>query len=63
MANRFSSDTKSAIPVHAIEAGGEYPANITPAQRDWLKATGFSGGLGEVALLPDGGDIGAVLVG
>ncbi|MBL4873350.1 MAG: leucyl aminopeptidase family protein [Rhodobacteraceae bacterium] len=63
MANRFASSAQSAIPVHAVEADGDYPAGITSAQRDWLKATGFSGGLGEVALLPDNGTIGAVLVG
>ncbi len=63
MADRFASNAQPAIPVHAVGKGGEYPADITDTQRDWLKATGFSGDLGEVALLPDGGTIAAVLVG
>lgn len=63
MSNRLSEDTQFAIPVHAVAKGGNYPAELTAGQRDWLKATGFSGAIGEVALLPDGGRIAAVLVG
>ncbi len=65
MANRFASNAQSAhpVPVHAVGKGRDYPADISAKQRDWVKATGFSGGLGEVALVPDGGVIAAVLVG
>ena len=63
MADRFASNSQSAIPVHAVTKGGEYPVGLSTTQLDWVKATGFSGGLGEVALLPDGGAIAAVLVG
>jgi len=63
MANRFATETQSAIPVHAVSKGGDYPAGLSPQQHDWIKATGFSGALGEVALLPDGGQIAAVLIG
>ncbi|MHA1128863.1 MAG: leucyl aminopeptidase family protein [Alphaproteobacteria bacterium] len=64
MGDRFSSNAQSAIPVHAVGKGEEYPSDISEDQRNWLKATGFSGGLSEVALLPDGGGaIAAVLVG
>jgi leucyl aminopeptidase len=63
MADRFSSNAQSAISVHAVAKGEDYPSGISDDQRNWLKATGFSGGLGEVALLPDGGKIAAVLVG
>ncbi|MHA1127629.1 MAG: leucyl aminopeptidase family protein [Alphaproteobacteria bacterium] len=58
----FAKGSEGAIPVHIIE-GGKYPPSITDAQRDWLKATGFSSALGEVALLEDGGAIAAVMVG
>lgn len=63
MADRFAKDTQSAIPVHAVAKDGDYPADISADQKDWLEATGFSGALGEVALLPDGGRISAVLIG
>lgn len=59
----FAESSPSAIPVHAVGKGGEYPADLSAEQRDWLTATGFSGAIGEVALLPDGGRIAAVLVG
>lgn len=63
MSDRLAKDTQSAIPVHAVAKGGDYPAELSAEQRDWLKATGFAGAIGEVALLPDGGRIAAVLVG
>ena len=65
MADRFSTDTQSKqpVPVHVVGKGGEYPAGLSTAQLDWVAAIGFSGCLGEVALLPSGGRIAAVLVG
>ena len=63
MSDHLAEDTQSAIPVHAVAKGGDYPAELSAEQRDWLKATGFSGAIGEVALLPDSGRIAAVLVG
>ena len=63
MADRFVQNTSSTIPLYVVEKGADYPAGLTQAQLDWLGATGFGGGLGEVALLPDAGHIAAVLVG
>ncbi|MGE4611052.1 MAG: leucyl aminopeptidase family protein [Paracoccaceae bacterium] len=63
MADRFVKNSSAAIDVYAVAKGGEYPVGLTSAQLGWLKVTGFSGGLGEVALLPDDGKIAAVLVG
>lgn len=62
MTPRFSTDVQNAIPVYVVAKGATYP-DLTKAQRDWIDATGFSGTLGEVALLPDGGQIAGVLVG
>ncbi len=63
MSDQFAKSTPSAIPVHAVAKGDDFPAELSGEQREWLKATGFSGAIGEVALLPDGGRIAAVLVG
>ncbi len=63
MADRFANNAQPAIPVHAVGKGGEYPAELSTDQREWVEATGFSGGLGEVTLLPSGSAIAAVLVG
>lgn len=63
MANRFANNAQPTIPVHAVGKGEEYPVELTADQREWVDATGFSGGLGEVTLLPSGGAIAAVLVG
>jgi len=63
MADRFVEGTSSTIPLYVVEKGADYPAGLTPAQHDWLGVTGFTGNLGEVALLPDSGRIAAVLVG
>lgn len=63
MADCFAENTHSAIPVHAIAKDGDYPAGLSKNQRDWVKATGFSGAIGEIALLPTDGEISAVLVG
>ena len=43
MADCFAENTHSAIPVHAIAKDGDYPAGLSKNQRDWVKATGFSG--------------------
>ena len=63
MADRFANNAQPTIPVHAVGKGGEYPAELSADQREWVEATGFSGGLGEVTLLPSGSAIAAVLVG
>ncbi len=63
MAPHFAAPTESAIPVYIVEKGAEAPGVLSDTQRDWLAATGFTGALGDVALLPDGGAVGAVLVG
>ena len=63
MAASFAQDTSATIPIYAVAKGEAYPSGISSDQREWLDATGFSGALGEVTLLPDGGAISAVLVG
>ncbi len=62
MTPRFSTDVHNAIPVYVVAKGAAYP-DLTATQRNWVKATGFSGALGEVALLPDDGRISGVLIG
>lgn len=63
MADRFVDDSSAAIPVYAVGKGASYPDGLTSTQMTWLEATGFSGGLGEVALLPEGGAIAGALIG
>lgn len=62
MTPMFSTDTQNAIPLYAVAKGAAYP-DLTSSQQEWVEATGFSGKLGEAALLPDEGRIAAVLVG
>ncbi|MBK5933480.1 leucyl aminopeptidase [Rhodovulum imhoffii] len=51
----FAPATARTIPLHVIEesALASWCAALPDAQAAWLKATGFSAALGEVALLPD----------
>lgn len=63
MLTKFAKPIPNATPVFIVIQGDELPAGLNEVHTRWLKSTGFSGKLGEVALLPDKGRISAVLVG
>ncbi len=63
MTNRFAENAETAIPVYALEKDAPLPDALDEAQRAWVRNTGFTGALGEVALVPDNGRIAAVLAG
>ncbi len=51
----FAEDTASALPLHVVEAGAleGWAGAQGGTVQTWVKATGFSGGIGEVLLVPD----------
>ena len=55
---RFAPAEAVARPLHVIETGADLPESLTPAQRAFAAAQGFTGALGSLCLLPD--DSGAV---
>jgi leucyl aminopeptidase len=63
MTPAFAKPTASALPLHIVgEAdAGPFAAGRSPAERAWLAASGFTGALGQLCLLPgpDGALIGA----
>jgi len=66
MARQFSPDASSAIRVIPVANDGLEAAlsALQPGQAEWVRRLGFSAGLGETCLLPDGqGGIAAVLAG
>jgi len=64
MPPRFAAPDAPSLPLHVVEEAvlAEWRAARPPAEAEWLNATGFAAGLGEVVLLPgpDGRVAGAV---
>ncbi|MFB2531684.1 M17 family metallopeptidase [Paracoccus sp. p4-l81] len=60
----FAPDTGAARDLFYVEDGAALPEALSPAQRDWAAACGFTGAAGQLCLLPaaDGG-LGAALCG
>ncbi|WP_444463011.1 leucyl aminopeptidase family protein [Rhodobacter capsulatus] len=50
---RFAAPDAAARPLHLVETGADLPATLTPAQRAFAAAQGFTGALGSLCLLPD----------
>lgn len=51
----FAEETASALPLHVVEPGAleGWAGAQGGTVKTWVKATGFSGGIGEVLLVPD----------
>ncbi|SOC05376.1 leucyl aminopeptidase family protein [Rhodobacter maris] len=50
---RFADSAAAALPLWTVAAGADLPTALSPAQRAFAAAQGFSGATGSLCLLPD----------
>lgn len=62
---KFASDTVDATPVHILapEDVSGWVSTQSQATQSWIRATGFSGTLGDVCVIPDNDGVSAILLG
>jgi len=60
----LAKKTRASLPIHLVEEGALAKAGLTPADRAWAEANGFSGEAGRTLVLPAvGGALGGVAFG
>ena len=59
----FAPKSETAIPVYILGEGDAVALDLTQPQSRWLESVGFTGKLGQVALIPGEGGIDAALIG